>query len=87
MADPCPDCCAEAERCPDCGRFLDHYVSQRLCRGDTCFGYEPCKDATIARLREQLAATKAQLDRSRLLLIKSRDAIDLAIGELGVSGG
>ena len=35
----------------------------------------------------QLAATKAQLDRARLMLIKARDGLDLAIAETAVSPG
>lgn len=61
-----------ADTCPNCG--LPH--------GATGWEIDVCKGNTITRLREQLATTKAQLDRAQLLLIKSRDALDLAIGEM-----
>jgi hypothetical protein len=41
-----------------------------------------CRDAEIAMLRDALATTRSQIDRSRLLLIKSRDALDLGLNAL-----
>jgi hypothetical protein len=63
-----PDAC---ERCGRSGCLAYPY-------GDAKLMLE-CRDAELARTQELLAATRALLDRARLLLVKSRDAFDLAI--------
>jgi hypothetical protein len=83
-----------ADRCPECGLpfiTLDDPGGPRdMVLGAGCGtrampqyagAHECCAKNTIARLRAALATTKAQLDRALLLLVKSRDCLDLAIGE------
>lgn len=51
------------------------------CMPDSWSRRETCHLHTIENLRAENACLKAQLDRARIYLIKSRDAADLAIGE------
>lgn len=62
-----------ADRCPLCLQLL----------ADAGGEYHTQDPKLILECRDtQIANLKAQLDRAHLLLVKSRDALDLAIGAL-----
>lgn len=72
-----------ADRCQLCQRPVD--VCGASPDGDIQLVLA-CREIELANTQAAHAATKAQLDRALLLLIKSRDALDLAIGALQLRG-
>jgi len=74
--------------CPTCGLALwqreEQFLEGTHCEDSPALSHlesdgAACYRRGFERVSNQLAATKAQLDRSQVLLIKSRDALDLAI--------
>ncbi len=78
MADICPTCLREKASShddmagPRCGVDLRPVEQWRRTE---------CLHVAIRQRDTALATTKAQLDRALLLLVKARDALDLAIGD------
>lgn len=80
-----------SDTCPTCGLILwtntEQFEEGKHCEDSPQLPMnesdgEACYRRGFERLSEHLASTKAQLDTSRLLLVKSRDALDLAISAL-----
>ena len=78
MSDRCPTCLrprvygAAFDPTQHCPRELPAEYGSNII-ACLAIGFEKCE--------AQLAATKAKLDRAQLLLVKARDALDLALAE------
>lgn len=79
-----------ADRCPRCGSPLCIASTEAVwdIETDALAATVACRDRELAHTKAALAATETVLERARALLIKSRDALDLAISVTqGPAGG